>query len=190
MGLTLSLNTNPLVNRFAEPTDLITAVARDLKIRDLQLTHEFINPSWSGATVRRLTREMQKALACTGVRVTSGMTGPYGRLNHFGHPDAEVRDYYVTWFKIFADIIADLGGKSIGTQFAILTYKDFDNKAAREQAIETALECWGRWLNMPPMPGCLSCSGSRCRSVGSLAKRLTRLCYYRIGSRKWTLRYR
>lgn len=144
MGLTLSLNTNPLVNRFAEPTDLITAVARDLKIRDLQLTHEFINPSWSGATVRRLTREMQKALASTGVRVTSGMTGPYGRLNHFGHPDAEVRDYYVTWFKIFADIIADLGGKSIGTQFAILTYKDFDNKAAREQAIETALECWGK----------------------------------------------
>jgi hypothetical protein len=31
MPLTLSLNTNPLVNRFAEPDDLIETVARDLK---------------------------------------------------------------------------------------------------------------------------------------------------------------
>ncbi len=46
MPLTLSLNTNPLVNRFADPDDLIHTVARDLRIRDLQLTHEFINPSW------------------------------------------------------------------------------------------------------------------------------------------------
>ncbi|MGQ3277545.1 MAG: aminotransferase, partial [Shinella sp.] len=81
MPLTLSLNTNPLVNRFADPDDLIEAVARDLRLRDLQLTHEFINPSWNAATIRRLTRQMDKALERTGVRVTSGMTGPYGRLN-------------------------------------------------------------------------------------------------------------
>ena len=87
MGLTLSLNTNPLVNRFADPDDLIDTVARDLKVRDLQLTHEFINPSWPAPVIRRLTRQMSAALARTGVRVTSGMTGPYGRLNHFGHPD-------------------------------------------------------------------------------------------------------
>ncbi len=31
MGLTLSLNTNPLVNRFADPDDLIDTVARDLQ---------------------------------------------------------------------------------------------------------------------------------------------------------------
>ena len=95
MPLTLSLNTNPLVNRFADPDDLIETVARDLRLRDLQLTHEFINPSWNAATIRRLTRRMDKALERTGVRVTSGMTGPYGRLNHFGHPDADVRRYYV-----------------------------------------------------------------------------------------------
>ena len=71
MPLTLSLNTNPLVNRFAEPADLIETVARDLKVRDLQLTHEFINPSWPAPVIRRLTREMGTALNRTGVRVTS-----------------------------------------------------------------------------------------------------------------------
>lgn len=142
MALSLSLNTNPLVNRFAEPDDLIEAVAYDIKIRDLQLTHEFINPSWPASTIRQLTRQMNAALSRTGVRVTSGMTGPYGRLNHFGHPDANVRRYYIDWFKTFADVTADLGGVSLGTQFAIFTYKDFDDPARREQLIQIAIDCW------------------------------------------------
>ena len=142
MALTLSLNTNPFVNRFAEPADLIDTIAHDIKIRDIQLTHEFINPSWPAATVRRLSRGMHRALLRTGVRVTSGMTGPYGRLNHFGHPDADVRRYYIDWFKTFADIVADLGGESIGTQFAIFTYKDFDDIQRRKELTQIAIDCW------------------------------------------------
>ncbi len=142
MPLTLSLNTNPLVNRFAEPDDLIETVARDIRLRDIQLTHEFINPSWAGPTISRLTRQMAQALGRTGVRVTSGMTGPYGRLNHFGHPDAEVRRYYIQWFKTFADIIAELGGHSVGTQFAIFTYRDFDDPVRREELTRIAIDCW------------------------------------------------
>ena len=142
MALTLSLNTNPLVNRFAEPDDLIDAIARDIRIRDIQLTHEFINPGWPAPLIRRLTRQMAAALSRTGARVTSGMTGPYGRLNHFGHPDRDVRRYYVDWFKTFADIIADLGGKSVGTQFAIFTFKDYDHEERREDLLKIAIDCW------------------------------------------------
>ena len=142
MPLTLSLNTNPLVNRFADADDLIDTVARDLRIRDLQLTHEFINPGWPAPVIRRLTRQMGAALRRTGVRVTSGMTGPYGRLNHFGHPDPEVRRYYIDWFKTFADITADLGGTSIGTQFAIFTYSDYDDPTRREDLIRVAIDAW------------------------------------------------
>lgn len=142
MALTLSLNTNPLVNRFAEPDDLIHAIARDIRVRDIQLTHEFINPSWPAPVIRRLTRDTVRALQRTGCRVTSGMTGPYGRLNHFGHPDRDVRRYYVDWFKTFADIIGDLGGSSVGTQFAIFTYRDFDDVARREELINIAVDCW------------------------------------------------
>ena len=142
MAFSLSLNTNPLVNRFAEVDDLIDTVARDLRIRDLQLTHEFINPCWPAPVIRRLTRTMQAACARTGVRITSGMTGPYGRLNHFGHPDRQVRRYYLDWFKTFADITADLGGVSVGTQFAIFTYRDFDDPTRREALTQIAIDCW------------------------------------------------
>ena len=142
MPFSLSLNTNPLVNRFADPDDLIDAIAYKLRIRDIQLTHEFINPAWETPLINRLTRSMAAALARTGVRVTSGMTGPYGRLNHFGHPDAEVRGHYINWFKTFATILADLGATSMGTQFAIFTYVDYDDPARRAALIDRALDCW------------------------------------------------
>jgi D-erythrulose 1-phosphate 3-epimerase len=142
MTFTLSLSTNPFVNRFAEPEDLIRTLAREVGIGHIQLTHEFINPSWDARTVARLTDRMAKACAAEGVRATSLMTGPYGRLNHFGHPDAEVRRYYVDWFKTLADIAADLGCPAVGTQYAILTFKDWDDEARRAELTRIALECW------------------------------------------------
>ena len=85
---------------------------------------------------------MKAALRESGVRVTSGMTGPYGRLNHFGHPEPDVRRYYVDWFKTFADTIGELGGRSIGTQFAIFPYRDYDDPERREALIRIAIDCW------------------------------------------------
>ena len=109
MSFTLSLNTNPLVNRFAEPDDLIETIARDIRIERIQLTHEFVDPAWPASVVARHVRAYRRALDRTGVKITSIMTGPYGRLNHFGHPDADVRAHSVRWFCTLADIAAELG---------------------------------------------------------------------------------
>jgi sugar phosphate isomerase/epimerase len=142
MGFTLSVNTNPFVNRFAEPEDLIGTLADEIGIGHVQLVHEFINPSWKAATVKRLTDRMARACVQKGAKITSIMTGPYGRLNHFAHPDAEVRQYYVEWFKGMADIAGDLGAPAIGTQFGIFTFKDYDNTTRREELMKIALDCW------------------------------------------------
>ena len=142
MGFTLSVNTNPLVNRFAEPEDVVKALADDVGIGHIQLVHEFINPSWKAATIKRLTDRMARALSQKKAQVTSIMTGPYGRLNHFAHPDQEVRDYYVSWFKGMADIAADLNCPAIGTQFGIFTYKDYDDPSRRAALMDIALDCW------------------------------------------------
>jgi D-erythrulose 1-phosphate 3-epimerase len=142
MAFTLSVNTNPLVNRFAEPEDVVGVLTDEVGIGHIQLVHEFINPSWQAKTIARLTARMASALAAKKAKITSAMTGPYGRLNHFGHPDAEVRAYYVQWFKTFSDIAADLNCPAIGTQFAILTYRDMDNPTRYSAMIDTALGCW------------------------------------------------
>jgi hypothetical protein len=57
MTFTLSINTNPLVNRFAEPDDLIEAIAYRIGIRSVQLTHEFVNPGWPAATISKIVRQ-------------------------------------------------------------------------------------------------------------------------------------
>ena len=142
MGFTLSVNTNPFVNRFAEPEDLIATLADEVGIGHIQLVHEFINPSWESATVKRLTDRMASACAAKRAKITSIMTGPYGRLNHFAQPDAEVRQYYVDWFKGMADIAGDLGAPAIGTQFGIFTFKDFDDERRRAELMQIALDCW------------------------------------------------
>ena len=142
MAFTLSVNTNPFVNRFAEPEDLIAVLADDIGIGHIQLVHEFINPAWPAATVKRLTSRMARALAQKRARITSIMTGPYGRLNHFAHPDAEVRQYHVGWFKGMADVAGDLGAPAIGTQFGIFTFKDYDDPRRREELMNVALACW------------------------------------------------
>jgi D-erythrulose 1-phosphate 3-epimerase len=142
MGFTLSMNTNPLVNRFAEPEDLVGVLAGEIGIGHIQLVHEFINPSWKGATIKRLTDRMAAACAREGAKITSMMTGPYGRLNHFAHPDADVRRYYMDWFKGMADIAADLGCPAIGTQFGIFTYRDFDDQMRRVALMDIALAGW------------------------------------------------
>lgn len=142
MAITLSVNTNPLVNRFAEPEDFVAVLAGEIGIGHIQLVHEFINPSWTASTVRRLTDRMAKACAGAGAKITSIMTGPYGRLNHFAHPDADVRAYYVKWFKGMADIAGDLGAPAIGTQFGIFTYKDYDDPKRRAGLMQVALDCW------------------------------------------------
>lgn len=142
MAFKLGLNLNPFVNRFAEPEDLVAVLADEIGIGHVQLVHEFVNPAWPEATVRRLTDRLGAACARRGVAVTSMMTGPYGRLNHFGHPDPEVRQYYLGWFKGMADIAAGLGCPAIGTQYAILTYRDQDDPQRRQAVMAAALACW------------------------------------------------
>ena len=142
MGFTLSLSTNPFVNRFAEPEDLVGVLAGEVGIGRMQLTHEFIDPAWPAPLIRRTTARMARSCASHGLAVTSMMTGPYGRLNHFGHPDPDARRHSVAWFKGLADIAADLGCPAIGTQYAILTYRDFDDPARRAAAWAAALDCW------------------------------------------------
>jgi D-erythrulose 1-phosphate 3-epimerase len=142
MGFSLSINTNPLVNRFAEPEDVVAVLADEIGIGHIQLVHEFINPSWDAKTVKRLTDRMARSCVAKRAKITSIMTGPYGRLNHFAHPDAEVRAYYVQWFKGMADIAVDLDCPAIGTQFSIFTFKDFDDDVRRTALLQIALDCW------------------------------------------------
>lgn len=74
MPLTLSLSINPLLNRVAEPDDLVNICANEIGIRRIQMTNEIINPSWPAHTVKRLVDQFNKSAAANNLRATSLMT--------------------------------------------------------------------------------------------------------------------
>jgi D-erythrulose 1-phosphate 3-epimerase len=142
MPLRLSLNTNPLVNRFADVDDLCDTLAEKIRVGNIQLVPELLNPSWPAATITRLERQFRAAFKRNGIRATSVMTSTFSRLNHMGHPDADVRRYYVSWFKTLADIAGAIGAESMGSQFAIFTQKDYSDPKRREALTGIVIDCW------------------------------------------------
>jgi sugar phosphate isomerase/epimerase len=142
MPLTLSLSINPLLNRVAEPDDLVNICANEIGIRRIQMTNEIINPSWPAHTVKRLVDQFNKSAAANNLRATSLMTSGYTRINNMGHPDPEVRQWSFDWMARFGEIAADVGADSVGSQFAIMTWRDYDDPKRREELIEDALNGW------------------------------------------------
>ena len=165
MGFSLSVNTNPLVNRFAEPEDLIGTLAEEVGIGHIQLVHEFINPSWPAATVKRLTDRLARACAAQA------------REDHLDHdralwPAQSLRPSrsprcaptMLRWFKGMADIAGDLGAPAIGTQFGIFTFRDYDDAHRRADADADRSRLLARALPRMRRPGaCPTCSGNPCR---------------------------
>ena len=142
MTFSLSISTNPLINRFAEPDDLMSVIADEIGVRRVQLTHELINPDWPAPVLRKLTDSYGRLCAQRRLAITSVCTGASGRLNNLGHPDRDVWRWTVEWMKRLATLAADLGARAVGSQFAILTYRDFDQPHRREAIIERALDGW------------------------------------------------
>jgi hypothetical protein len=139
MSFSLSVNTNPFVNRYAEPEDLIGTLSDEVGIGHIQLVHEFISPAWQPTTVKRLTDRMAKACAAKRAKITSMMTGPYGRLNHFTHPDSDVRDYYVPGSKAWR-ISPPIRLPGDHTQYNILTA--IMTIRRRNELMKIGLDCW------------------------------------------------
>jgi sugar phosphate isomerase/epimerase len=76
------------------------------------------------------------------VQISSAFTGAFTRVNHLAHPDKEVRDYWVQWFKNYADLSVEIGAKSMGSHFGIFTAKDDNDKKKREERRQQNIECW------------------------------------------------
>ena len=55
------------------------------------------------------------------------------QINHLAHPNNQIRNYWIDWFKRFIDVSVELGAKSIGSHLGILTAKDNSDLKLREE---------------------------------------------------------
>ncbi len=138
----LSVNTGFLVNRYTDPDQWVKLVANFININKVQFTADLINPSLPESLIKKKVHETKTCLDDNGVEVTSSFTGAFTRLNNLTHPDQDFREYYVDWFKKFADITADLDSKYLGSHFAILTQQDLEDSDRRKFLRKQAIKSW------------------------------------------------
>lgn len=142
MDLKLGINMGFAVNRFAEPEVWSRIVAEELGLRHVQLVADLLNPFWPKDYVDSQVKRIKAATAWHGIAVDSMFTSAYTRVNHLMHPDAEARRFWREWFLRFLGIGAELGAKTLGSHFGILTVESYGDPARRDFLIEEGVRGW------------------------------------------------
>ncbi|GMU94119.1 MAG: hypothetical protein AMXMBFR4_31770 [Candidatus Hydrogenedentota bacterium] len=142
MRVTLGINTGFAINRFPEPEDWVTVVARELKLDTIQFTADLLNPFLPAGIVERQAARIRDLCESNGIRVQTTFTSAFTRVNHLLHPDAEIRRVWIDWFKRFFRLSRALGAEGSGSHFGILSVRDNSDPQTRERRIGEGVAAW------------------------------------------------
>ncbi|MCL4694362.1 MAG: hypothetical protein KJ060_17870 [Candidatus Hydrogenedentes bacterium] len=142
MHVTLGINTGFAINRFPEPDDWVAVVADELGLANVQFTADLLNPFLPEAVVRREAETIRDLCARKSIRVQTTFTSAFTRVNHLMHPNPEIQQVWIDWFKRFFRLSRDLGAEGGGSHFGIMSVRDNADPAIRERRIQQAVNAW------------------------------------------------
>jgi sugar phosphate isomerase/epimerase len=142
MNIQLALNTGFAVNRLTPPEQWIPYVTEVLGVSIVQCTADMFNPYLKDSLGLRIAEQTRSIAEKYQLRIGSTFTGAFTRLNHFSHPDEDVRRYWIEWFKAFVDISVILGSDNMGSHFGIMTMPDCNDYEIREKRFRDNIDCW------------------------------------------------
>ena len=137
----LGLNTGFAVNRYSNP-EAWTKVVNKCGVDNVQFTADLLNPSLPSQIIKNQLKKINNSCKEYNIKVSSTFTGAFTRLNHLAHPDKEIRNYWVEWFKRFAEISIELGATTIGSHFGILTHEEYLEKKIFKEKKKINIENW------------------------------------------------
>lgn len=142
MKLKLGINCGFAINRYIEPEEWTRIVGKELNLRHVQFVADLLNPflpkEYIDAQVKRIKENIKKFNVC----VDSVFTSAFTRVNHLMHPDKEARRIWIEWFKQLLGIAAQLGAKSGGSHFGILTFASYRDPEKRKMLIDEGIKGW------------------------------------------------
>ncbi|THF82252.1 sugar phosphate isomerase/epimerase family protein [Cohnella fermenti] len=141
-NIKLGMNLGFAINKYVEPEVWARLVAEEMGVRNVQLVADLLNVYLPDDYIQEQIERINVSTQRHRLQVTSTFTSAFTRVNHFMHPDAAARRIWLEWFKKFARASAELGAKSTGSHFGILTFADYDNRDRREFIIAEALKLW------------------------------------------------
>ncbi len=142
MHVTLGINTGFAINRFPEPNDWIAVVADELGLGNVQFTADLLNPFLPEEVVRREAETIRELCARKSIRVQTTFTSAFTRVNHLMHPNREIQQIWIDWFKRFFRLSRDLGAEGGGSHFGIMSVRDNADPAIRERRVQQAVDAW------------------------------------------------
>jgi sugar phosphate isomerase/epimerase len=142
MEVKLGINTGFALNRYTAPEQWIPLVAETFGLRLVQFTADLLNPSLPQSIVQVQLKQIRSLLDEYGVEATHTFTSAFTRVNHLSHPDPEIRQHWVNWFKRFVDISVALGAESMGSHFGILTVPDLQDPTIRQERFRQNIVGW------------------------------------------------
>jgi sugar phosphate isomerase/epimerase len=140
----LGINTGFAVNRYSSPDQWIPLVGEVLGLKTVQFTADLLNPSLPDKIIDSQINLINQLQARHSVSIQHTFTGAYTRVNHLSHPNSEMREYWVHWFKRFVNISVRLGAISMGSHFGILTAPDLADADLRAARFRQTVEGWLR----------------------------------------------
>ncbi|QJD86804.1 sugar phosphate isomerase/epimerase family protein [Cohnella herbarum] len=140
--LKLGINLGFAINKYVEPEVWTRIVAEDLGLKYVQFVADLLNVFLPPDIVDRQVERINECAQKRDLAITSTFTSAFTRVNHFMHPDADIRKAWLNWFKRFADISVRMGARTTGSHFGILTFADYDDVRRREYIIEEGIKNW------------------------------------------------
>ncbi len=142
MNIHLGINTGFALNRFTPPEEWVPLIAETFGLKIVQWTADLLNPSLPDPIIKKQVHLTQRLCKKYGIQIPSTFTSALTRVNHLGHPDAEMRLFWIRWFKNFIDISVSLGAESVGSHLGILTVGDEQDPRRRKERIQQIICGW------------------------------------------------
>lgn len=141
----VGVNLGFAVNRYPSPDEWIDAV-QQIGVTSVQFVADLLNPSLPLNYRKKKVKRTFELCQQHGIRIESAFTGAYTRVNHFGSPDAELRQYWEDWFVLYAEQMSEFGVTTLGGHPGILSIRDDSSEETRARQIQTIIYSWTRVL--------------------------------------------
>jgi len=139
--VSLGINTGFAVNRYPTAKEWLKVVS-DAGLKRLQITADMVDPRYPNAFIDSEIEAILASESAGGPSVTSAFTGAFTRLNLFGHPNHEIREYWFNWYKQFIKISSRLGAQSVGGHLSIISLQDDGDTESRANRLQHIIKCW------------------------------------------------
>lgn len=142
MSFRLGIDLGFVRGRYQEPEVWAKIVREDLGLGYVSIVADIINPQWPRDYLEKLIKRIQNNMDLYDIHAETCFTSALTRVTHFMSSDAEMRAYYLQFFKDFFTMAARIGCRFGGSHFGVMSFSDYSDESRRNYIFDEAVSCW------------------------------------------------